>query len=72
MMQQDLPHNVEQFVDACKTLDNEGIYTLFEAIPEALRDEIYICYADPESPEPCRSAMEALGLKFNVQSLIDY
>ncbi len=71
MMQQ--PNTIPEFVEACKMLDNDGIYTLFNnVISDSLRDEILICHADPESPEPTRSAMEALGLKFNVQSLIDY
>jgi hypothetical protein len=75
---------VQQFVEACKTLDNEGIYELFEVkISQDLRDELYTFarpYAETVAQnlagthtfEPCRDAMITLGLKYNVQSMIDY
>lgn len=78
------PTTVKAFVEACKTLDNETIYELFEnTISQELRDELYSHgrpYAETVEQnlagthtfEPCRDAMITLGKKYNVQSLIDY
>lgn len=79
-----VPSTVEEFAEACKSLDNEAIYELFEdEITQDLRDELY-GYGRPYAEtmeqnlagthtfEPCRDAMITLGLKYNVQSLIDY
>ncbi len=75
---------VQQFAEACKSLDNNAIYELFEdVISQQLRDEIYEFsrpYADTVAQnlagthtfEPCRDAMIAIGVKYNVQTLIDY
>ena len=83
-MKTHIPNSVEDFVQACKTLDNCGIYALFEdEITQELRKELYGFsrpYADTVAQnlagthtfEPCRDAMITLGLKHNVQSLIDY
>jgi hypothetical protein len=61
---------VAQFVEACRELDNEGIYILFEyKISQSLRNEIYDDFADPTSPEPVRSAMEVMGYMYGVKSL---
>jgi len=78
------PRTVAEFVAACKTLDNFDIYVLFEEeITQDLRNELY-SYSRPYAEtvaqnlagthtfEPCRDAMITLGLKHNVQSLIDY
>lgn len=63
---------VEEFVEACKSLDNNEIYELFETdISQELRDKIY-SFARDDSSEPCRDALNTLGTKYNVQSLIDY
>ena len=62
-----------EFVDACKTLDNEGIYELFDkGVSELLRDHILTSYAEPDCNEPTRSALNYVGLRYNVQSLKDY
>jgi hypothetical protein len=78
------PQTGVEFVNACKTLDNDGIYMLFEEkISEKLRDELYSFsrpyannveqnLAGTHTFEPCRDAMITLGMKYNVQSLIDY
>ena len=83
-MNTNAPLTVIEFVNACKTLDNEGIYVLFEeVISQELRDELYGFsrpYAESDEQhlagthtyEPCRDAMSTLGMKYNVQSLIDY
>lgn len=53
--------SITEFVTTCKTLDNDGIYDLFECeCSDRLRDEIY-ALADPDSPEPFRNAMLQLG-----------
>lgn len=55
---------IAEFVAHARTLDADGIYDLIEYdIPDALRDEI-LGLADPESPEPFRSAMGALGIEY--------
>jgi len=76
------PQTVVEFVDACKSLDGNAIYELFEyEISDNLRNEIYgysrpySCdpgLRDTHTSEPCREAMYTLGTKYNVQSLIDY
>ena len=64
---------VAEFAEACKTLVNDEVYELFESgISEQLREQIYYVYEDLETPEPTRSALNAIGLKYSVQSLIDY
>lgn len=62
-----------KFLKACKTLDNDGIYRLFEdGISQELRDNIIEDHADENCPEPTRSAMNALGEKFDIESLKAY
>jgi hypothetical protein len=75
---------VEEFVEACKSLDSNAIYELFETgISQELRDKLYEFsrpyassteqhLAGTHTLEPCRDAMYTLGMKYNVQSLIDY
>ena len=66
-------NTVQQFVEVCKSLNSEAIYDVFEDdCTQAVHDEIYEKYADFSSNEPTRSAMNALGLAFSVQSLYDY
>jgi hypothetical protein len=64
---------VKAFAAACKTLNSDQVYELFEnEISYELRKEIYNTYASLGSNEPVREALNAIGTKFNVQSLIDY
>ena len=64
---------VAEFAAACKTLVNDEVYELFESgISQQLRDQIYYVYEDLDTPEPTRAALNAIGAKYNVQSLIDY
>lgn len=69
---------VQQFVEACKSLNSEMIYDLFYDASDELRDAIF---AEVEGTlgvvlehenEPTRASMYALGVKYNVQSLRDY
>lgn len=63
---------VEQFAQTCATLTNDDIYDLFEnKLSDDVRTEIST-YSDVDTPEPFRSACYNIGVKFNVQSLIDY
>jgi hypothetical protein len=52
---------VADFVDFCKTADNETIYDAFEfECSDDVRDAIYDL-ADLDSVEPLRNAMHKLG-----------
>lgn len=63
---------VAEFAAACQQLDNDSIYDLFEDdISQDLRDKIYE-YAETDSAEPVRSALNKIGFIFSVQSLIDF
>jgi hypothetical protein len=63
---------VADFAAACKHLDSDDIYNLFEYdIADALRDDI-ISYATTHSAEPVREALNNIGRTFSVQSLADY
>jgi hypothetical protein len=71
-MSQPIPATIPEFVQACATLDSDGIFELFEfKISESLRDEV-LALSDPDSPEPLRSALNYLGEERSIQSLIDY
>ena len=64
---------IAEFVEACKTLNSDEIYELFEyGISHKLRDEIYATSTETKSPEPVRLRLNALGTKYNVRSLQDY
>ena len=64
---------IAQFAEACKSLDNQGIYELFEdEISQELRDKIYLTFEDLETPEPMRAAIIQIGELYGVQSLLDY
>ena len=66
-------NTVQQFAEACKTLDNNGIYDLFEdVISDELREEIYEFSAGIITPEPTRCAFINIGIRFNVESLVNY
>ena len=63
---------VADFAAACKHLDSDDIYNLFEYdIADALRDEI-ISYAHEDSVEPVRDAMIRIGRIYSVNSLAHY
>jgi hypothetical protein len=64
---------LKDFAEACKDLNDaegRGIYELFEAAPDALRDEIF--KLDDNSCEPTRSSLIKLGYMFGVKTLIEY
>jgi len=64
---------IEQFVEACKSLNSQQVYELFEfEISEELRDKIYAIADDKDAFEPVRLAMYKLGKQYNVRSLLDY
>ena len=63
---------VADFAAACKHLDSDDIYNLFEdEISDELRDEI-VSYATVQSNEPVREALNNIGRTYSVQSLADY
>jgi hypothetical protein len=65
-------HTVEDFALHCAGLTTDEIYELFEnGIYDSLKDELY-ALADTDTPEPCRSAMINIGIKYDIQSLISY
>jgi hypothetical protein len=64
-------NTLKGFADACRTLNSDGIYILFEdVISEQLRDEIY--KLDGNTFEPARNSLNKLGYMFGVKSLIEY
>jgi hypothetical protein len=63
---------IAEFAAACKHLDHEEIYELFEdGISQELRDQIY-SYSEIDTPEPVRSALNGIGMIFSVQTLAEY
>jgi hypothetical protein len=63
---------IAQFAEACKNKTQEEIYELFEDdISQELRDRIY-SFSEVDTPEPVRSALNGVGILYNVQSLKDY
>lgn len=63
---------IAEFAAACKHLTSDEIYVLFEdEISQELRDEIYL-WSDDDSDEPCRNALNKLGMYFSVQTLAKY
>ena len=63
---------IEQFVEMCRDMSNDAIHEMFE---DNCTDEPIIeiySFAPTDTPEPTRAAFNELGVKFNVQSLIDY
>jgi hypothetical protein len=63
---------IAEFAAACKHLEQEEIYELFEdGISQELRDQIY-SYSEIDTPEPVRSALNGIGMIFSVQTLAEY
>lgn len=63
---------VQDFALACKHLTSDEIYDLFESgISQELRDTIY-AESEINSAEPCRSALNQIGMRYSVQTLADY
>jgi hypothetical protein len=63
---------VAEFAEACKHLEHEEIYELFEDdISQELRDMIY-AYSEANCNEPCRNALNRIGRIFSVQTLAEY
>lgn len=66
-------NTVQQFAEACKTLDSNAIYELFEFdLSEEVRDMIYAIADDTDAYEPARLAFNKIGLQYNVESLLNY
>lgn len=62
---------LQAFATASRTLSSNAIYEMFEAAPDAQRDEIYKL-ASSDSQEPAREALNKLGYMFHVAALINY
>lgn len=63
---------IAEFAAACENKTQEEIYELFEDdISQELRDRIY-SYSEIDTPEPVRSALNGIGIQFNVNSLKYY
>jgi hypothetical protein len=63
---------IAQFAEACENKSHDEIYELFEDdISQELRDRIY-SYSEIDTPEPVRSALNGIGIQFNVNSLKYY
>jgi hypothetical protein len=63
---------IAEFAAACENKTHEEIYELFEDdISQELRDRIY-SYSEIDTPEPVRSALNGIGIQFNVNSLKYY
>lgn len=66
-------NTVQQFAEACKSLDSNEIYELFEFdLSEDLRDKIYAIADDINAQEPARLAFNLIGAQYNVESLRNY
>lgn len=69
-------NSIAQFAEACKTLDSDEIYELFEFnLSEEMRNAIYEIADDADDVavlEPARLAFNAIGLMYGVESLINY
>jgi len=66
-------NSIAQFAEACKQLDSNAIYELFEfELSEDMRSRIYAIADDTEAFEPVRLAMQLIGAQYDVQSLKDY
>lgn len=66
-------NSVQQFAEACKSLDSDAIYELFEfQLSEEVRDAIYAIADDTDAFEPARLAFNKIGLQYNVESLQNY
>jgi hypothetical protein len=66
-------NSVQQFAEACKSLDSNAIYELFEfELSEDMRSKIYAIADNSDAFEPVRLAMHTIGLQYNVESLQNY
>jgi hypothetical protein len=64
---------IEEFVDACKTLNSDEIYELFEyTIGNRLRNSIFAISNETTSREPVRLRLNMLGIQYNIESLKKY
>jgi len=65
--------SLEAFLEACKNKNNDEIYEIFEY---EIDDNTYIHVMshidNDEDPEPVRNALNVLGEKHGIQSLVDY
>ncbi len=65
--------SLKDFLDACRVRSSDEIYDLFEhEISDSVYDEIMSHCEDVETSEPVRQALNSLGLKYSIRSLIDY
>ena len=63
---------VAEFAAACKHLNSDEIYNLYEdEISQELRDEIYR-WSEDDCNEPVRDALNKIGIYFSVQTLAEY
>jgi len=65
--------SIAQFAEACKQLDSNAIYELFEFdLSEDMRDKIYAVADDKDAFEPVRLALHLIGKQYNIESLLNY
>jgi hypothetical protein len=65
--------SLEAFLAACDKQDNDRIYEIFEfEIDENVYVQVMANCDDDETPEPVRCALNNLGSKHGIQSLVDY
>jgi hypothetical protein len=66
-------NTLKDFALACTNKTQDEIYDLFEFdVSNCLRDSIYESVAHIDTNEPVRTALNAIGIAYNVQSLINY
>lgn len=65
--------SLEAFLKACDNQDNDRIYEIFEyEIDENTYVHVMSNLENDEDPEPVRNALNSLGRKNGIQSLVDY
>lgn len=65
--------SLEAFLAACDKQNNDRIYEIFEyEIDESTYVQVMANVEDDEDPEPVRNALNVLGRKHGIQSLVDY
>ena len=65
--------SLEAFLEACKNKNNDEIYEIFEyEIDENVYVHVMSHVDNDEDPEPVRNALNVLGQKHGIQSLVDY
>jgi hypothetical protein len=66
-------NTLKSFALACTNKSSDEIYDLFEFdVSNSLSDTIYNSVAHINTDEPVRTALNAIGIAYNVQSLINY